>query len=98
MNWKGYGRKRLWPNLRYYPGICMEGLRKTTKSLTQAIRSPGRDSNPGLSGEYLDPERDEVSEGWGGGGMHFEELNNLYSSPNIIRMIESRRCFYYCLY
>jgi hypothetical protein len=22
-----------WPNLRYDPGICMEGLRKTTKNL-----------------------------------------------------------------
>jgi hypothetical protein len=20
-NWKGFGRNRLWPNLRYYPGI-----------------------------------------------------------------------------
>jgi hypothetical protein len=28
MNWKGCGRKKSWPNLRYYPGICLEGLRK----------------------------------------------------------------------
>jgi hypothetical protein len=26
------GRKRSWPKLRYYPGICLEGLRKTTKT------------------------------------------------------------------
>jgi hypothetical protein len=32
MNWKGYGRKRSWPNLKYGPRICLEGLRKTTKT------------------------------------------------------------------
>jgi hypothetical protein len=25
------GRKQLWPNLGYYPGMCLEGLRKFTK-------------------------------------------------------------------
>jgi hypothetical protein len=44
-NWKGCWRKRPWPNLRYYPGILLEGLRKTTK--TQDSRYPGRDMNPG---------------------------------------------------
>jgi hypothetical protein len=43
MSWKGYGRKLSWPNLRYYPGICLEGLRKTKKNLSQDSRSPGRD-------------------------------------------------------
>jgi hypothetical protein len=47
MNWKGCGRKRSWLNLRYYPGICVEGLRKTMKNLSQDSRSPGRDLNPG---------------------------------------------------
>jgi hypothetical protein len=28
MNWKGYGRKRLW----YYPIIFLDGMRKTTKT------------------------------------------------------------------
>jgi hypothetical protein len=28
VNWKGCGRKRSWPNSRYYPGIWLEGLRK----------------------------------------------------------------------
>jgi hypothetical protein len=32
MNWKGYGRKWVWPTLRYYPDICLEGPRKTTKT------------------------------------------------------------------
>jgi hypothetical protein len=47
MNWKGCGRKRSWPNLRYYSGICQERLRKTTKNLSQDSRSLGRDLNPG---------------------------------------------------
>jgi len=36
MNRKGFGRKRLWPNLRYYPGIHLKRLRKTTKNLRVA--------------------------------------------------------------
>jgi hypothetical protein len=47
MNWKRCGIKRSWPNLRRYPGICVEGLRKTTTNLSQDSRSPGRDLNPG---------------------------------------------------
>jgi hypothetical protein len=31
MNWKGLGWKRSLPNLRYYHGVCTEGLSKTTK-------------------------------------------------------------------
>jgi hypothetical protein len=34
------------------------------------------------------PKRDEVTGGWR--KLHNEELNNLYSSPYIIRMIKSR--------
>jgi hypothetical protein len=35
------------------------------------------------------PERDEITEGWR--KLHNEELQNMYSSPNIVRMIKSRR-------
>jgi hypothetical protein len=35
------------------------------------------------------PKRDEVTGGWR--KLHNEELYNLYSAPNIIRMIKSRR-------
>jgi hypothetical protein len=35
------------------------------------------------------PKRDEVIRGWR--KMYNEELHNLYSSPNIITMIRSRR-------
>jgi transcription termination factor 2 len=35
------------------------------------------------------PKRDEVTGEWS--KLHNEELNDLYSSPNIVRMIKSRR-------
>jgi len=35
------------------------------------------------------PRRDEVTGEWR--GLHNEELNDLYSSPNIVRVIKSRR-------
>jgi hypothetical protein len=35
MNWKECGRKQLWPNLRYYPGFCLERLRETIKALVR---------------------------------------------------------------
>jgi hypothetical protein len=47
MKWKGWERKLSWPNLKYYPGICLEGLRKTTKNIGQDSRSPGPDLNSG---------------------------------------------------
>jgi len=35
------------------------------------------------------PRRDEVTEEWR--KLHNDELNDLYSSPNTVRMIKSRR-------
>jgi hypothetical protein len=35
------------------------------------------------------PKRDEVT--WEWRKLHNEELNNLYSSPNIVRVVKSRR-------
>jgi hypothetical protein len=35
------------------------------------------------------PKRDDVTGDWS--KLHNEELHNLYSSPNIIRMVKSRR-------
>jgi hypothetical protein len=37
----------------------------------------------------LGPKRDDVTGEWR--KLHNEELNDLYSSPNIVRMIKSRR-------
>jgi hypothetical protein len=48
MNWKECRRKWFWPNLRYYPGICLEWLRKTTKKpQTGVSQSWGPDMKPG---------------------------------------------------
>jgi hypothetical protein len=47
IHWRGRGRRRSWPNKWYYPSICLEGLRKPTKSLSQDRRSLGRDLNTG---------------------------------------------------
>jgi hypothetical protein len=35
------------------------------------------------------PKRDETREGWT--KLHNEELHNVYCSPNVIRMMKSRR-------
>lgn len=35
MNLKRCGQKWSWPNIRYYPGICLDGLRKSTKTSTK---------------------------------------------------------------
>jgi hypothetical protein len=48
MNLKGCGRKRLWPNLRYYSGICMGGLKKQEN--LQERRSQRQNLNPGPQG------------------------------------------------
>jgi len=37
----------------------------------------------------FEPKRDEVTGGWR--KLHNEELNDLYCSPNIVRVIKSRR-------
>jgi hypothetical protein len=43
MNFKWYERKLWCSSLRYYPGIRLDGLRKTTKHLSRDRRSPDRD-------------------------------------------------------
>jgi hypothetical protein len=35
--------------LKYYPGICLEELRKTSKNVSQDSQCPGRDSSQTLS-------------------------------------------------
>jgi hypothetical protein len=46
MNWKGCGSDH-GLILRYYPNICLEGLSKSTKYLSQDSKSPDQDLNPG---------------------------------------------------
>jgi hypothetical protein len=45
MNLKGFGRRRWPPNRGTNPGICLEGLKKTTKPLSHYSRYPDGDSN-----------------------------------------------------
>jgi hypothetical protein len=45
MNWKGCGRKRVGPNSRNYPDICLQRLSKMMKIISQDNRSHGRESN-----------------------------------------------------
>jgi hypothetical protein len=40
-------------------------------------------------GRVFEPKRDEVTREWR--KLHNEELNDLYSLPNIVRMVKSRR-------
>jgi hypothetical protein len=42
-----------------------------------------------MLGRMFGSKRDDATGGWG--ILHNEELHNLYSSPNIIRIIKSRR-------
>jgi hypothetical protein len=39
-NWKECGRKWSWPNMRYYPGFCLDGPRKILKTLSQDSGCP----------------------------------------------------------
>jgi hypothetical protein len=46
MNWKGFQKKRPWPNWSHnYPRICLAGLRKIMKLLGQDNQCPGYASN-----------------------------------------------------
>lgn len=49
MNSKVYGSERTSSNLRYCPGVLLEGLRKTTGIKSKYNRFKGRDSNPGTT-------------------------------------------------
>jgi hypothetical protein len=57
--------------------LTLRDERKLKVSVNRVLRS------------IFGPERDEVTGSWR--NLHNGELHNLYSSPNIIRMIKSRR-------
>jgi hypothetical protein len=46
MNWEGY-KTQLCSNLRYYPGICLEILKKTTIKINQHCWFTHQDLNTG---------------------------------------------------
>jgi hypothetical protein len=47
MSLKRYGRKRSWPHLKVLSKHFTEGTEENHEKLSQDIRSPGRDLNPG---------------------------------------------------
>jgi hypothetical protein len=53
MNWKIYGRKRSWSNLRSYLNICLDSLRGTVVNFNNKSLTLNRD---------LDPETPEYEE------------------------------------
>lgn len=48
MDWIRYERKASSNKLRYYPDICLEGLKRTMENISQDSRSRGGYLNPGL--------------------------------------------------
>jgi hypothetical protein len=42
---KGCWRKQPWPDLKYHPGICLQGLRKTIKNQSQDSQYQAQDLN-----------------------------------------------------
>jgi hypothetical protein len=46
VNWKGFGRKQLWPKRDTISAFALEGLRKSTKRRNQDSRCRCLDSNP----------------------------------------------------
>jgi len=60
-----------------------------TWSLTLREEKKLRVSDNKVLGRTFGPRRDEVTGEWR--RLHNEELNDLYSSPNIVRVIKSRR-------
>jgi hypothetical protein len=47
MNREKVEGKRSWPNVRYYSGTFLGGLRRTTKNFNRDSRFPGRDLSLG---------------------------------------------------
>jgi hypothetical protein len=46
MNWKGFGRKRSWPDFKVLSQQSPGGTEKNYENLSQDSRSPSRDLNP----------------------------------------------------
>ena len=61
-------------------------LRVFENRVLRRIFGPKRD---GVTGEWRKVRNEEINVEWG--KLHNKELNDLYSSPNIVRVIKSRR-------
>jgi hypothetical protein len=51
MNWKGFGKKKSWPNFKVMSQHSLGGTVKNHEE-TQVSQSPGRDLNPGPPNSY----------------------------------------------
>ena len=75
---------------------CLSVSSRLGLSISQSVRTKhcensraGFQDTDLLKHIYTEPRRDEVTGEWR--KLHNEELNGLYSSPNIVRVIKSRR-------
>jgi hypothetical protein len=67
--------------------VVLHGCEPWSLTLTEGHRSRVFENR--VLRRIFGPKRDEVTGGWR--KLHKDELHNLYFSPNIIRMIKSRR-------
>jgi len=74
-----------------YPGVCLiteEKARKTSVRVAKELPAGTMKIQRVLRRIFV-PKRGEVTEEWR--KLHTEELNDQYCSPNIVRVIKSRR-------
>jgi hypothetical protein len=74
-----------------YKTIILPGILYGCETWTLTLREEQRlgVSETTVMRRISGPKRDEVRGEWS--KLHIEELNNLYSSPNSIRQVKSRR-------
>ena len=75
--------------LKGYAWTAPSKLKKILTSLTLREERKRRVFENRVVRKIFGPRRDEVTGEWR--RLHNEELNDLYSSPNIVRVIKSRR-------
>jgi hypothetical protein len=63
VGWQGdiFRTTRSWPTFRYYPVICMDGLRKSKKIISQSNLCAAQDLNPVLPGYNSKPASSPLS-------------------------------------
>jgi hypothetical protein len=62
MNWEGCGRKWLWPKLRHYHDICLQGLRKLCRASVRTDRVPAQSPEYMSEASRLEPTNTRESE------------------------------------